>query len=34
MTNEIQSKALNDTTFMTYTLNQFNDDEVNYVFYK
>ena len=34
LTNEIQTRAINDTTFMTYTLNQFNEDGVSYVFYK
>ena len=31
---EIMDRALNDTTFMTYTLNQLNSDSVSYVLYK
>ena len=32
--NKLQDRAINQTTFMTYTLNQLNSDTVSYVLYK
>lgn len=32
--NKLQDRALNQSTFMTYTLNQLNSDTVSYVLYK